>query len=120
MARAALLGIHLVFPPVKVTGHVGGKDPISQKKLENGDVIMAATKEVLGCVVKGQSRMVQLPTKKADAITKELSRLLKQKSIPFKRIEKLWASSFMHAPFYPQARLSSPPSSGAWQHTQVW
>jgi hypothetical protein len=37
MARAALLGIHSVFPPIEITGHVGGKDPISQKKLDKGD-----------------------------------------------------------------------------------
>jgi hypothetical protein len=96
MAQAALLGIHSVFPPVEVTGHVAGKYRISQKKLEKGDAIMATTKEVLGFVVEGQSRTVQLPTKKADAITEELSRLLKRKSIWFKRIEKI-VGKLIHA-----------------------
>jgi hypothetical protein len=31
--RAAIHGIHAVFPPTPITGHVGGKEPISQKKL---------------------------------------------------------------------------------------
>eukprot|EP00978_Attheya_sp_CCMP212_P001508 scaffold3149_cov26-Attheya_sp.AAC.3 len=35
--RAALHAIHGIFPPPAVSGHVGGKDPISVKKLEKGD-----------------------------------------------------------------------------------
>ncbi len=31
--RAAILGIHALFPPTSVTNHVGGKELISQKKL---------------------------------------------------------------------------------------
>jgi hypothetical protein len=54
MARAALLGIDLVFPPVEIRGHLGGKDLISQKKLEKGDTLMATTKEVLGFLVEGE------------------------------------------------------------------
>jgi hypothetical protein len=37
MARATLYGIHSIFPPPIITGHTGGKYPISLKKLENFD-----------------------------------------------------------------------------------
>jgi hypothetical protein len=35
--RATLHAIHSIFPPPEVSGHIGGKDPISTKKLEKGD-----------------------------------------------------------------------------------
>jgi hypothetical protein len=56
MARAMLFAIHSVFPPPEVTGHKGGKDSISQKKLDKGDATMARVKEILGFIVKGVSR----------------------------------------------------------------
>ena len=37
MERAALHTIHAIFPPPAMSGHEGGKDPISQKKLEAND-----------------------------------------------------------------------------------
>jgi hypothetical protein len=37
VGRAALYTIHGLFPPQAQSGHVGGKDPISLKKLETGD-----------------------------------------------------------------------------------
>ncbi len=35
--RAALHTIHGLFPPPDCPGHLGGKDPISLKKLEAGN-----------------------------------------------------------------------------------
>eukprot|EP00978_Attheya_sp_CCMP212_P022090 scaffold65439_cov46-Attheya_sp.AAC.2 len=43
--RAALHAIHGIFPPPAVSGHVGGKDPISVKKLEKGDARWDLIKE---------------------------------------------------------------------------
>jgi hypothetical protein len=37
ITRAALHGIHAVFPSPKITGPIGGKDPISLEKLERDD-----------------------------------------------------------------------------------
>jgi hypothetical protein len=96
MARAALLGIHSIFPPTEVTGHKGGKDPISQKKLDKGDATMAATKEILGFLVEGEQRTVQLPATKATTICEEMKKLLKRKNIPFKRLEKI-VGKLIHA-----------------------
>jgi hypothetical protein len=81
MAQAALLGIHSIFLPIEVTGHIGGKDPISQKKLDKGDATMAVTKEVLGFLVEGDRRTVQLPPAKATAICDKLKKVLKRKNI---------------------------------------
>eukprot|EP00978_Attheya_sp_CCMP212_P031617 scaffold120249_cov26-Attheya_sp.AAC.1 len=46
-ARASLHAIHGVFPPPNVSGHVGGKDPISQKKLDKGDAEWNVSKDIL-------------------------------------------------------------------------
>jgi hypothetical protein len=59
--RAALHTIHGLFPPPSRSGHEGGKDPISQKKLEAGDARWSDTKEILGFVFNGQARTVASP-----------------------------------------------------------
>jgi hypothetical protein len=57
---------------------------------------MAVTKEVLGFLVEGERRTVQLPPAKATAICDELKKLLKRKNIPFKRLEKI-VGKLIHA-----------------------
>jgi hypothetical protein len=56
LSRAVLHGIHSVFPPTAVTGH-DGEDPVSQKKLEQGDDLWAVRKEILGWVFDGAKRV---------------------------------------------------------------
>jgi len=46
-SRAMLHGVHSIFPPPAVTGH-HGQDPISQKKMDQGEGIWSTTKEILG------------------------------------------------------------------------
>ena len=57
-ARAALHSIHGVFPPPSVSGHKGGKDSVSEKKLIKGDARWAASKEILGFLLNGKTRTV--------------------------------------------------------------
>jgi hypothetical protein len=63
--RATLHTIHGLFPPPARSGHVDGKDPISLKKLEDGDARWAQSKELLGFVFDGHSRTVHLTHRKA-------------------------------------------------------
>jgi len=51
--RAALHSIYGVFPPPAVSRHKGGKDPVSQKKLEKGDAQRSHIKEVLRFELNG-------------------------------------------------------------------
>ena len=37
VSGATLHAMHSIFPPPEISGHQGGKDPISRKKLEKGD-----------------------------------------------------------------------------------
>lgn len=89
VARATLHNIHSVFPPPEVTGHVGGKDSVSMKKAEKGDMRWDPEKEVLGLDLDGRRRTVALPKQKAEGITTEIRRVLKKNSILLARYRKL-------------------------------
>jgi hypothetical protein len=84
-ARAALHSIHAIFPPPSRSGHTGGKDPISQKKLEKDDARWAHEKEVLGFLFNGQRHTVRLSTAKANAIAAETKQLLKKPRVAIKK-----------------------------------
>jgi hypothetical protein len=71
LARAVLQGIHSVFPPPAVTGHAG-EDPVSIKKLKQGDGLWETRKELLGWVFDGAKRCIELPQDKVDKITAEI------------------------------------------------
>jgi hypothetical protein len=81
VARATLHGIHAIFPPPGESGHVGGKDPISEKKLAKGDAMMALIKEILGFMLNEGPRTVWLPDLKRDAIITEIRRLIEALSV---------------------------------------
>ena len=89
ISRAALHSIHATFPAPEVSGHTGGKDSISLKKLEKGDARWATSKELLGFLVDGDRRTVQLPQAKADGITKELRRILRKRTVAIKVFQKI-------------------------------
>ena len=44
VSRAMLFGVHSIFPPPEISKHQG-KDPISQKKLQQGKGTWATTKK---------------------------------------------------------------------------
>jgi hypothetical protein len=89
ISRAALHGIHSIFSPPDVTGHTKGKDPISLKKLERGDAQWDHEKEILGFLVNGETKTVQLPKSKADDIVGEIKRILKKKHVQLKRYRRV-------------------------------
>ena len=77
--RAAIHGIHALFPLTSVTNHVGGKEPISRKKLAQGDGNFETTKDMIGIRFDGIKRTVRLPAEKAKAYVKEVHKVLRQK-----------------------------------------
>jgi hypothetical protein len=89
IGRAALHGIHDVFPPPRVSGHTGGKDPISLKKLEKDDARWDPRKEILGFLIDGRARTIQLPADKAADITTEIRRVLSKKRVTLKRYRRI-------------------------------
>jgi hypothetical protein len=84
-SRATLHAIHSTFPPPEVSGHIGGKDPMSRKKLEKGDARFEVEKEILGFMMNGADRTVRLSDAKATATAEEIATILKKKHVPLKR-----------------------------------
>lgn len=62
-SRAVFHGIHSVFPPSAVTGH-NREDPVSIKKLREGDRVWETRKEILGLTIDGATRCIELAEKK--------------------------------------------------------
>jgi hypothetical protein len=82
--RASIHGIHSVFPPTDVTKHEGGKEPILEKKLKNGDDTFESKKDIIGIDFNGVKRTVRLPADKAQRYIKEAHSMLHRKKIPMK------------------------------------
>jgi hypothetical protein len=81
--RAALHTIHGLFPPsTERSGHINGKDPISQKTLDAGDAQWAHLKELLDFVFNGRTRTVHLTQRNASDIAEATAKLLKKNRIP--------------------------------------
>ena len=88
-SRALLHGIHSTFPPPNITGH-DGEDPVSMKKLLEGEGLWEVRKEILGWVFDGATRCIELAGKKQNTILRELKTILRmRRGVPFKRLEKI-------------------------------
>jgi hypothetical protein len=89
VSQATLHAIHSMFPPPEASGHAGGKDPTSRKKLEKGDARFNVEKEILGFLINGVDRTVHLSEVKMDALAKEIVTVLRKTHVPFKRFRSL-------------------------------
>jgi hypothetical protein len=109
VSRATLHAIHSIFPPPESSGHVGGKDPISRKKLEKGDARFDIEKEILGFMINGAERTVRLSEAKAQAIADEIGKVLRKSHVPLKRFRSLLGKLQHAARILPAAKgLFSP------------
>jgi hypothetical protein len=84
-ARATLHSIQSVFTAPGATTMEGAKDLISEKKLHEGDGRWDTTKEILGYMLDGIARTIQLPQDGADGLLKEVWAILKKKRVALKR-----------------------------------
>ncbi len=93
--RAVLHGIHTVFPP---PGQAKDPDdePISVKKLKQGEGMWATKKEILGWLFDGTTRCINLPANKTQKIMDSLKQLTRKKTIRLGELEKL-NGKLMHA-----------------------
>ncbi len=78
--RVAIHGIHALFPPTSITNHDGGKEPISQKKLAQGDGHFETSKDMIGFHFDGIKCTVRFLVEKAMAYIKEAHTVLRQKN----------------------------------------
>jgi len=97
-SRAMLFGVHSIFPPPEVSGH-HGQDPVSQKKMDQGEGLWETTKEILGWLVDGAKFTVQLMPDKVDKICKLINKqVCKAKTVSKLRYQEL-AGKIQHASF---------------------
>ena len=87
--RAAIHAIHALFPPTSITNHDGAKEPISPKKLAQGDGHFEMSKDMIGFRFDGIKRTICLPAEKAMAYIKEAHTVLRQKTVPLKTLQVL-------------------------------
>ena len=92
-ARATLHAIHSVFPPPSATNLLGAKDPISEKKPHKGDGRWATQKEILGYMLDGVARTVQLPADRADALSRRFAPSFGRRERSSSGSDPLWAGS---------------------------
>jgi hypothetical protein len=78
MARCIMHGIHAVFPLPDITSRLGGKDPVSIKKLEGGDGQRHHEKEILGFIINGDAKTIQISASKVDGLVHEIRRIHKR------------------------------------------
>ena len=81
ISRAILHGVHSIFPPPEISGH-NGEDPVSFKKLVNGDGFWAFEKEILGWVFNDKAYTIQLPPEKVTKLIAKINEALKQPYLP--------------------------------------
>jgi hypothetical protein len=127
--RAILHGIEQVFPHPDITGHTNGKTPVSEKKVMKGEADWRVRKEVLGWLVDGRERTLELTPDKATAYAGELKKLLRRKKIPLARFRKIVGKLRFAALCLPAGRAlmsplnravrGEPPSIGNGQHSEV-
>ena len=86
-SRAMLYGVHSIFPPPEVSGH-HGQDPISQKKMDQGDGEWSTTKEILGWLVDGANFTIQLMPDKCEKIARLIKKGLQIQSVPIAKIPR--------------------------------
>jgi hypothetical protein len=97
VSRSMIHGIHSVFPPPEVTNHPGG-DPVSEKKLKQGDGSWSYTKEILGWDFNGKMYTIQLPPSKCQTIIVLIRKMQKSQRASLNKYQKL-AGKLQHASF---------------------
>ena len=95
ISRSLIHGIHSVFPPPSISKH-GGGDPISEKKLLQGEGTWSTTKEILGWIFDGKNYTIQLPPTKCDTIVNDIKIVLSKEQVSLNKYQKL-AGKLQHA-----------------------
>lgn len=79
-SRAMLHAIHSVFPPPDITDHKG-EDPISRSKLKKGEGLWQTRKEILGWILDGLARTIELPPDKVEKLQKMIQKAKRSKGL---------------------------------------
>ena len=89
VSSSILHSIYEVFPPPQTTGQAAKDNPVSLKKMGEGDGVWATRKELLGWVFDGVRRCIELPAAKVTSLVTELKQVGRQRKVHRKDLEKL-------------------------------
>lgn len=95
LSRATLHGVHSIFPPPAVSGH-NGEDPISVKKLDQGEGLWHFEKEILGWLFNGVDYTITLPPEKLEKVQALIKSIAKLKSVDLESFQSM-AGRLNHA-----------------------
>ena len=87
-SRALLHAIHSIFPAAPPNAHPDA-EPISQKKLQEGEGTWACRKEILGWIFDGISRTIELPPTKLSKLRQSIREALKKGHLPVTAYQSL-------------------------------
>ncbi len=93
--QAVLHGIHKIFPLPDPMDNAED-EPISIKKLKQGEGRWATRKEILGWLFDGTTRCINLPTNKVTSILQSLKELTRKNTVRIGALEKI-NGKLMHA-----------------------
>jgi hypothetical protein len=88
-SRALLHAIHSIFPPAPDPVTNPDDEPISLKKLQEGEGIWAFRKEILGWIFDGINRTIELPPNKLQKIRDNIKLALRQGHSSLKAFQSL-------------------------------
>ena len=86
--RAILHAIHRIFPPANITKN-HNDEPISLKKLAQGDGLWSSNKEILGWLFDGLTRTISLPEEKITSLTQELRNLSRRSKVQVRDLQRI-------------------------------
>lgn len=86
-SRAMLHAIHQIFPKAQPGNEAN--DPVSQKKLLEGEGVWAVRKEILGWIFDGLQRTIELPATKVAKIQTTIRSILRAKHCTLSELESI-------------------------------
>ena len=109
-----------MFPALNVMGHTGGREPVSKKKMLRGEVDWTPKKEVLGWLLNGDKRTVELPPDKSEAYAGEVKKLTRKIKVPLACFPKIVGKLRFAALCLPAGRALMTPLNMAMRGTPCY
>jgi len=101
LSLVAIHAIYSVFPPLGVSRHKNGRDPVSKKKMEQGDGRWSTIKTILGFIFDCHHRTVRLPHDKLVKYLEDLDVMLTKTWIPLQEFRKVVGKYAMYRKPFP-------------------
>ena len=89
LSRTALADICSFFPTPKESGHINGRDPVSEKKTKKGDRWWSHPRVILDILFDGRPCSVQLTQDILNKYLGDLEKMLEKTRVPLQQYRKV-------------------------------